>query len=137
MMMKKIEIAPCHGVPVVFDPRQRTISEARGIWRWKKIFVGPQFLGFDDREQQALLLHELGHCKLRHLEKRLLRLWLIVIPSRLRALCVEQEFEADLFAARCGFGPALAGVFMRLRAHDDSPLHPELQSRIERLLSAS
>lgn len=110
------------------------ISDSRGLLRWKKIVVGPEFLQFPPREQQAILLHEVGHCKLRHLEKRLLALWRIFSPRRLAELCIRQEFEADRFAHGCGYGPDLARAFQRVRA-SDSPLHPPIAERIARLLS--
>lgn len=124
----------CLGIRVVFDPTWSGISDSRGLFWWKRIFVGRAFLGFPPREQQAILLHEVGHCKLRHLEKRLLGLWRALWWPALFRLCVAQEYEADRFAAGCGYGPDLAQAFRRIRARK-SPLHPPLEHRIQRLLS--
>ena len=131
-----MKIAPCLGIPVRFDAKYTGILDSRGLWRWKKIFVGPAFLAFPPREQQALLLHEVGHCKLKHLEKRLRSLWLLFWrPRALAVLCRAQELEADRFAAACGYGAELAEAFRRMK-HVDSPLHPHISERIARLTIA-
>lgn len=122
------------GIPVRFDARLRVISDSRGLWRWKEIVIGPAFTGFPPREQQAILLHEAGHCKLRHLEARLSAM--LFAPWTLFALCRTQEFAADRFAAECGYGPDLARAFLRVKA-PDFPLHPPLPERIERLTHAA
>lgn len=129
---KRIELNPCLGIPVRFDPNQKTICESRGLGFLKKVFVGPAFLAFPPREQQALLLHEVGHCKLRHLEKRIVAL---LTPWRTARVCREQEFEADRFAAGCGYGADLARAFLRIQAVPD-PLHPPKEERIRRLIHA-
>jgi Zn-dependent protease with chaperone function len=120
---------------VLYDPELKNISDSRGIWRWKKIVVGPSFLRLDEREAGAVLLHEAGHCKLRHLEKRLTMLWLVLVsPKRLLRICLEQEYEADRFAAKCGYGNDLIRLFNRMSAQSPGPFHPELGSRIARLM---
>lgn len=125
------------GIPVVYDPGMSgTISDSRGLWRWKKIFVGPSLRAFPPREQQALLIHEVGHCKMFHLERRLL--WACVLifwPPALARYCKTQEHQADLFTAHCGYGPDLARAFMRLRSDGGGPLHPSTSERIARLLA--
>jgi Zn-dependent protease with chaperone function len=133
---KTIDLDPCLGIPVTFDPALKTISDSRGLWRWKRIFVGPSFRSFPPREQAAMLLHEVGHCKLRHLERRIFAaLYLIFWPPALARYCQRQEFQADLFAAHCGYGADLAHAFMRLRSVAGGPLHPPTEERISRLLS--
>jgi Zn-dependent protease with chaperone function len=129
----RTKLQPCLGIPVYYDPKLKNISDSRGIWRWKKIVVGPSFNRLDDREAGAVLLHEAGHCKLRHLEKRLKMLWLVLIsPQKLLRICLEQEFEADRFAARCGYGNDLIRLFHRL-AEQPAPFHPKMSERIARL----
>lgn len=131
----ELKLEPCLGIPVLYDEKLPLISESRGVWRWKKIVVGPAFLAFPPREQQAMLLHEVGHCKLRHLERRCLAaLVLLFWPPALGRYCQRQEFQADRFAAACGYGPDLARAFLRLRAVPASPLHPPLAQRIAALL---
>lgn len=121
------------GIPVRYDPKFKGISDSRGLGRRKIIVVGPVFTRFPPKEQAAILLHEAGHCRLRHLEKRIARLWMILwSPRRLAALCVAQELEADRFAAAHGHGPDLARAFARLGSVD-TPLHPPLAIRIARL----
>ena len=133
---KTLTTTKCIGVPVKYDARYAGISDSRGLWRWKKIVVGPAFATFDDREKQAILLHEVGHCKMRHLEKRLRSLWMIFVrPFALVQLCIEQEYEADRFVRSLGYGADLARAFSRLRA-ETSLLHPPVSERIHRLLGA-
>lgn len=133
MKPKKIKLEPCMGIPVVYDPGMALIADSRGIWRWKTIFVGPTLMQFPPREQQAIILHEVGHCKLRHVERRILALWRIFWPPALLRLCVLQELQADRFAAGCGYGPDLARVFARVKT-DKSPFHPPVEERIARLV---
>lgn len=122
--------ANCLGIPVRYDAHLKIISDSRGIWRWQEIVVGPLFTAFPPREQQAILLHEAGHCKMRHVEHRLLAL---LAPWTIPRLCREQEFAADRFAAECGFGADLARAFLRLKA-PATALHPPVEERIGRLL---
>jgi len=124
------------GVPVRYDPQAKMISDSRGLWRWKKIVVGPMFwINFDEREKQAILLHEAGHCKMFHLEKRILRLPLMLVrPSFVASYCRAQEFAADQFAAGCGYAQDLARALSKIRA-GGGPLHPDLPTRIARLLA--
>lgn len=133
--MKQTTTTECMGIPVVYDPALATISESRGLWRWKKIFVSEKFLAFPPREQQAMLLHEVGHCKLRHLERRLIAaIALIFWPPALAEFCKRQEFQADLFVAHCGYGRDLAQAFLRVKSTGESPLHPPISERIARLM---
>lgn len=126
-------LTPCLGIPVFYDPDLKNISDSRGLWRWKKILIGPLFLRLSEREAGAALLHEAGHCKLRHLEKRLTMAWLVLIsPQRLLRFCLDQEHEADRFAAQCGYGADLAGLFARME-QQKGWFHPKLSERIARL----
>lgn len=123
------------GVRVSYDARAKFISDSRGLGPWKKIVVGPTFLEFAPREQQAILLHEVAHCKLFHVEQRIAKLWLILWrPSRLRQLCIDQEHEADAFVRSSGFGADLASAFSKLRFTSHF-LHPSTAERIARLTS--
>lgn len=132
----KTTTSRCLGIRVVYDEKMEGISDSRGLWPCKRIFVGPKFFAFPPREQQALLLHEAGHCKLRHLERRLLAALLFFSrPAKILELCKAQEFEADRFASLCGFGPDLARAFLRLSAVSASPFHPPIAERVARLLS--
>lgn len=128
MTTKTIE--PCLGIPVRYDEKHRSIVDSRGVWRWKEIVVGPDFFRFPPAEQAALLLHEAGHVKLQHLEKRLLCLF---TPWRIPALCRAQEFEADAFVRSIGYARQLAGAFSRLQS-TPSPLYPPLSERLQRLI---
>lgn len=131
-MGRLTELPPCLNIRVFYDPDMAIISDSRGLLLWKRIFVGPAFFKLRPDESAAVLAHEAGHCHLRHLEKRLLRLWMLAFPSRMLALIHEHEYEADAFAAKAGFGAQLRAFFARLPPTTDI-LHPPLQSRIERL----
>lgn len=123
-------------IPLVYDDRLALISDSRGVWPFKRIVVGPAFNRLTPREQQAVVLHEAGHCKLYHLEKRLVMLWLAAFsPRRLIAMCHEQEYAADRFAAAAGYGLDLVSLFNKMReAEQEVSFHPPLASRIERLM---
>lgn len=113
------------------------LCETRGFIR-KEIVVGPAFSRFAPREQQAILLHEVGHVKLRHIEKRILNLWRIFFwPSSFVRLCFVQEFQADAFCAGCGYGVDLALAMSRMKTDDRVSLHPSLNDRMARLLACS
>lgn len=155
----------CLGIPVRYDLGLKVLVDSRGIWRWKEIVVGPGFFMFPPREQQAMLLHEVGHCKMNHVAKLL---WFVVrSPARLYrflecgAACARagqsdaqffeevalrmpdvaayrkaQEFAADRFAAACGYGHDLARAFSRVKP-EGGPFHPHPAERAARLLGAA
>lgn len=125
----------CLGVPVIYKPALKAISESRGLWPFKRIVVGPTLRAFPEREQQAILLHEVGHCKMFHLEKRILQAFTALFrPSLILAYCHAQEFAADEFVAGCGYGMDLARAFSRINP-TDSPWHPRRDHRIARLIA--
>ena len=124
----------CLGIPVRYDPTLPVICHSRWWGSWSLIVVGPAFMRFHPRERTALLLHEAAHCRLLHVKHRLLSLWLLFwCPSALSLLCRRQEFEADEFVARLGYGPDLATALLRVNSRASS-LHPPKQQRIDRLL---
>lgn len=84
----QVKLAKCMGVPVAYDARMVIISDSGGFLWWKKIAVGPGFLELTERQRGAVLLHEVGHCKLWHSERILLHtilrprlLWAIIAAS--------------------------------------------------------
>jgi len=131
---RKRELRRVHGIRIVHDPLSATLSDSRGLWPFKKIVVNDHFFRLAPPEQAAFILHEVGHCKLFHLEKRVLALPLLFVrPSYLNRLCIEQEHEADAYAAAQGFGPYLVSAFSRMKMDGENLLHPDFKSRIERL----
>lgn len=142
------------GVKVVFDPDYVAVSigidRSRWWWPWKfetnvgicdsrglgrraQIVIGRGFLAFPPREQQAILLHEVGHIKLGHVLERVKKMWQIVLlPSAFARLCIRQEFQADRFAAECGYGADLARAFSRM-GEAAGALHPPTAERVARL----
>lgn len=124
----------CLGIPVRYDPSLRVISDSRGVWPFKRIVVGPAIQNFTREEGQAILMHEAGHCKLFHLEKRLARLWMLVRPQMLGDYCKRQEYQADYFVVQLGRGRELVSVLEKTQSRG-GPIHPDAASRIERLRS--
>ncbi len=136
-------------IPVKFDPKSSGIAFARGLWPRKWIAVGHGWLGLTTHEQQAVLMHEAGHCRLWHKEIRLLLLpfaWCEWAQAIARA----QEHAADAFAVRQGHGFGMLQFMHRaMRAewgrHDrvgpptldeilDRALSPRAQERIRNIL---
>lgn len=153
---KKTRLQDCLGVRVFYDPdfeqasitldfkrwwwpwRTRLypgICESRGLGRFACVVMGPALLNFPPREQQALLLHEIGHVKMKHVRERIFSAWKIVFcPAAFSRLCVRQEYQADGFALGCGYGADLARAFARV-TEVKSALHPSREERIARLVS--
>lgn len=156
--MKTVATNNCLGIPVRYDPKAAVLVDSRGVGRWQEIVVGPGFFSLPPREQMSFLLHEAGHCKLGHVGKLawfILRsprrlavfLWLGLSSTsqaeffgRIADLLPEvaayrkaQEFQADRFAAECGYGADLARAFRRLSPTDGGPFHPHPLERIARL----
>lgn len=145
----------CLGIPVIYDPEMESVSitldrsrwwwpwkfarfpglvETRGLFRWKYIVTGRTLYAFPPREQQAILLHEVGHARMNHIEKRLLRAWQIVLwPFGFARFCIMQEFQADNFAAHCGYAVELASALSRMSTDHRASLHPAVADRLARL----
>jgi Zn-dependent protease with chaperone function len=129
-----IGVMNCLGIPIEYDPASRVIACSRWWGAWAQIVVSPGFMRFHPRERTALLLHEAAHCRMLHVKQRLVSLWLLLwSPAALAELCRQQEFEADAFVARLGFGPDLAAALLRIDSLP-SPFHPPKEQRIDRLL---
>jgi Zn-dependent protease with chaperone function len=127
------------GIPVHFDPSFTGVAQARGFWPFKRISVGPRWVKLKRAEQHAVLYHEAGHCKLFHMEQRLLYLpilFLSLISKRAKRIIADmthgQELEADGFAAQHGFGIDLASMLMR-HAATESQFYPDNRIRVARL----
>lgn len=157
----KVATSNCLGIPVRYDPSSRVIVDSRGMWRWKEIVIGPGFLSFPPREQGALLLHEAGHCKCNHIARLAWfiarsprRAWRFarcaleaaragtdengffkLVAERMPDVAtyrIGQEFEADRFAAGCGYAHDLIRAFGRIQS-EGGPFHPHPALRIARL----
>ena len=145
-------LTPCLGIPVYYDSGLKYVfADSRGFWRWKWIVVGPHFARLPPEFKKVVLLHEVGHVKLRHHEKRIARLWMLLSPSRFSRYFKEQEHEADEFAASaCGRAKVITFYRLQLDYSEARPpiqktgmdavmekvakvFHPDLQLRIARL----
>lgn len=148
----------CLGVPIIYDHdlKMRSITlcserwwwpwkfsepmpcivETRGLFRWKYIRTGRLLYAFSSREKQAILLHEVGHVKLNHVERRLLKFWqILLMPVSFSKLCIAQEFQADYYAAECGYALDLANALSRMNSDGTASMHPQVSERIARLLA--
>lgn len=124
------------GIPIVCDLHSRLIADARGLWPFKRIVVGCTWFYLKERERTAVLYHEAGHVRGWHMEKRVLHLLdLAFNPVRARAMCAEQECEADRFAAKAGYGAELAAVLKKFPP-EGGAFYPALDERLPRLLEA-
>ena len=107
------------GVPIEVDAGSHLIADARGIWPSKKIVVGATYFALTEGEKRAVLHHEAAHCLKFHLEKRLLALPLLFLrPGIATSIAVNQELEADAFAAECGLGVELLSFLTRMVGKD-------------------
>lgn len=80
-------------------------------------------------EQMAVIAHEAGHKYYGHLWARLFGMF----RDDYRAMIHRQEFEADAFARRMGYGPQLAAFLKR----DTKPAcfsHPSTRDRVASLV---
>ena len=121
------------GIVVRFDEDFPGVAESRGIWPFKRIVVGARFFHMHGSTQRAVLLHEAGHCKLFHMERRILALpALFLNPGFANDLCVRQELQADKFAADKGFGVELLALIRRMEG-DHGRFYPSRERRIAQL----
>jgi Zn-dependent protease with chaperone function len=99
------------------------------MW-FKRIYLTSAFFTLKPDEATAVLLHEQGHCRGHHTEWRML--CLLLCPFLLRRLCHWQEYQADAYAQRAGYGIALS----RLLSYDDKPwpFHPPNSLRRQKLI---
>ncbi len=127
------------GIPVFFATNCGRVAQATGFWPFrKKILVGLQWFYLSPEEQYAVLLHEVGHCKAFHMEKRILYIPLVIFPSLLKALCRQQELEADEFVVKNGHGEAFSKALDRMKKinfNEDYGLYPTIEERISRINS--
>ena len=127
------ELPRVMGYGVEFRESCEHISCVHGLLRPGKIVVGPMFNRLTPFEQGAVLVHEVGHLELGHPRQRWARWWwLILKPKAFRMMCIEQEYEADQFAARLGYGPGLISIYRRVK-NASGLLHPPLEPRIAKL----
>lgn len=122
------------GYRVKADPSRDGVAWARGVWPFKWIVLGRWWFWLTPGEQNAVLMHEVGHCDRFHFEKRLLALPLCWLPA-VRRWAREHEHEADACAVREGHGYALLRFLRRYPgACDDTMFHPPPEERQQRIL---
>ena len=106
--------------------KRNTVAASASFFWWKRIYVSALFCQLSSSEQQAVIAHELYHCAMHHSEWRALAL---MFPAWMKRMCHRQEFEADLFAAKLGYGEALIKVLSRFG--EGGNIHPATAKRIE------
>jgi Zn-dependent protease with chaperone function len=94
--------------------------------------IEPEFYELPNVQQAAVMAHEEGHKRLRHLWVQLL--YVFASDARRSALLHAQEFEADAYAKARGHGSALANVLRRSPA-PACHTHPATKERIARLIA--
>jgi hypothetical protein len=127
------------GYTVLYDNEYRGLAQAHGIWPMKWVTVGASWFALDVRARVAVILHEAGHNRRWHKEKRLFFVLLYLLPSlfmpeawtmrKLRGVSVAHEREADEFAKSKGYGLDLLRGLARASAGECGEFHPSLDER--------
>ncbi len=129
-----------HGVRFAPDPRiVRTegayIAKTVALGPWTHIRTGTLFEALPHGFQRAVLLHEEGHIRLKHVLQRLTIAWRLLTfratVADLRAESHRQELEADRYAASHGYAHQIVGL-ARLGL-GGGMWHPSANERIENL----
>jgi hypothetical protein len=121
------------GIPVEVDTESHFLADSRGVWPRKKIVLGVSYFYLSEREKEAVLCHEVAHCKRFHMEKRLLALPLLFMrPAFTSRMASNQELEADRFAAERGLGVELLQV-IRKYPENQGQFHPNRTERVAAL----
>jgi Zn-dependent protease with chaperone function len=131
-----VDVAPPEkylGIRLAVDRTSKLMADSRGIWPFKRIVLGASWFLFSPREREAVLCHEAAHCKLFHLEKRMLLIPLLFLrPALVTEISIAQELEADRFAAERGFGVELLDVLRKLGGKEGQ-FYPSFERRAEAL----
>lgn len=126
----------CKNIPVRAAERSG-VAWARGLWPLQWIEIGRDWFMLTPGEQEAVLLHEVGHCRGHHMIARWLLLPLCWLPA-VQALARRQELAADAFAVREGRGLDLLRFIFRFNRVPDDPiarkLCPPPQERAQNIL---
>lgn len=96
--------------------------------------VSPEFWNLPASGRLAVIAHEAGHRYHGHIARR----WFVRFgwpPHFHTQLYHSQEFEADRFAAECGYARELAAV-LATQPHEATATHPATRERIARLLQS-
>lgn len=112
--------------PSVIVTTEPIIARSFSFGWFKRVYVGANFHAYPTRIKIAILLHEFAHCNGHHTEWRML-LWPIGVW-----LAKWQEYRADAYVARCGYGPELYCLL-----HRDTPggaFHPSNCQRRQKLV---
>ena len=77
------------------------VARSLSVFWFKRVYLGRKFHDLSPGTKGAVLAHEFGHCAGHHTEWRAL-LWPIGLW-----LAKQQEFWADAYACKMGYGPEL------------------------------
>lgn len=106
-----------------------------GFWKWSLVIVGRDFNRLNVFEQQAVIMHELGHRFFHHFWERMLWILNPVVlfqSEEFSRRLKRQEIEADNYAAERGYGRVLYALFEKLD-WEESFSHPDKQTRLDNL----
>lgn len=145
------------GIPIFYvTDSKHAVADARGFGKWARIVVNkPVWSRLDASARLAVLYHEAGHIKARHKEIRLFLLVMLGLPSLvllswqvlfclvltvgvyflLQKVAQHQETEADRFAAKNGFGPAMLSLVRAAGPPHIPPFfYPDFERRVGSLV---
>ena len=131
-------------------------SGSFGPWKW--VWSGRLFQDLTEDQKKAIVLHETYHCDHHHTEVRLALLlfpfvfmtvcWIelgfvyafvaAIVSALLMThvafwVCDRQEFAADAYAAKMGYGQPMLNLLSRYDDEGDALFHPTSIDRIDRL----
>ena len=107
------------------------IARAVSLGKFSCILTGRRFYYLASEIQAAVLAHEEGHIELKHTEARLLFALFPPFWFLFPALCRQQEFSADRYAAERGHAKALCQLLAN--EYDGGWLQPSHAERREAL----
>lgn len=114
---------------MIVDTDEPIYGRSVSFFWYKRIYVGTKFRDLPYRVKAAVIAHELGHCDGHHTEWRILAL---LFPFVIPWLTRWQEYRADAYACKLGYGPELAWL---LRENTGGGLfHPTNYLRRQKLV---
>ena len=93
------------------------LARAKGVFWKQRIVLGSKIADLNMEQFEATIWHELGHLRGRHIEWRIL--FLFICPFLIPWLCKNQEILADSYAAKNGHAKGLIEI---LRSEYDGGL---------------
>lgn len=105
------------------------LARAKGVFWKQRIVLGSKIVDLNMEQFEATIWHELGHLRGRHIEWRIL--FLFVCPFLIPWLCKNQEILADSYAAKNGHAKGLIEILQS--EYDGGLLQPSHKVRRQHL----